>query len=137
MWSDGYQNIINIDYSEPIIQVMQQRTQSLVGLEWYLMDMKDLSFPSQSFDIVLDKGSLDAIWTDGSSVWQPSQSVLSDITVTIDEIYRVLRDGGSFISISFGQPHFRKQYLERDGWKVTVQPLEDTFYFLYIAHKQI
>jgi ubiquinone/menaquinone biosynthesis C-methylase UbiE len=136
MWSDGYKNIINIDFSEPIIQAMKQRTKSLVGLEWYVMDMKDLSFPSQSFDIVLDKGSLDAIWTDGSSVWQPSQAVLSDITITIDEIYRVLRDGGSFISISFGQPHFRKQYLERNGWKITVQPLEDTFYFLYIAHKQ-
>lgn len=101
------------------------------------MDMRSLQFPTASFDVVLDKASLDAIWTDGGSVWTPSPAVTEDVTRTVDEILRVLRPGtGRFLSISFGQPHFRLPLLQRPGqWDIRVLPIQDTWYFFYQATK--
>lgn len=135
LYAEGVENIVNIDYSEPVITAMRQRTGHLPHMQWHTMDMRSLAFTTDSFDVVLDKGSLDAVWTDGGSVWEPSETVRSDIRQTVGEILRVLRPGGLFISISFGQPHFRKPLLLDERWHLSVTPIADTFYFLYLAKK--
>lgn len=35
----------------------------------------------------------------------------------VDEVMRVLKPGGLFFYISFGQPHFRLSHLERPNWE--------------------
>lgn len=135
LYADGYHKIVNIDYSEPVIQHMQERTVHLPAMQWLTMDMRQLRFPDGSFTVVLDKGSMDAVWTDGGSVWDPSEAVRRDVAQTVEEILRVLVPGGRFVSISLGQPHFRRPLLERPTWHLSVQPIEDTFYFLYVATK--
>lgn len=137
MHADGFINLTNIDYSETIIDEMRARTAHLIPpQEWLVMDMRRLLLPSESFEIVLDKASLDAIWTDGGSVWDPSKALRNDIKAVVDEVLRVLKPGGKFISISFGQPHFRKPLMERsEQWSLEVNPIDDTFYFLYIFTK--
>ncbi len=104
------------------------------------MDMRQLHFDDGSFEVILDKGSLDAIWTDGGSLWSPSEAIRSDIGAVVGEILRTLSDAparaSKFISVSFGQPHFRLPLLERPSqWKIAVHPIPDTFYFLYVATK--
>lgn len=49
---------------------------------------------------------------------------------------RVLRKGGSFIYLTFGQPHFRQRYLTRPETTLEVKSLGDAFhYYLYIVRK--
>jgi SAM-dependent methyltransferase len=132
LYEDGFTRVVSIDYSKTVVEAMRKRAPHL---EWLQMDMCKLEFPSESFEVVLDKGSLDAVFTDGGSVWNPSTQVRSDVGSCIHEVLRVLKPGGIFISISFGQPHFRKPYISCEGWTLNVEPIEDTFYFLYTAIK--
>jgi hypothetical protein len=53
-------------------------------------------------------------------------------------VARVLRGGGRFVSISFGQPHFRRRLLLRlaYGWNLTWTPVGDSFhYYVYCMEK--
>ena len=46
----------------------------------------------------------------------------------------VLKPGGVFIYLTFGQPHFRRRYLDRPGTTLEIRKLGDAFhYFLYIV----
>ena len=63
-----------------------------------------MSFKDGSFDIVIDKGLIDAmICSDGAA--QNVQSMLS-------EIYRVLSPSGVYICVSHGKTDQRKKYLK-------------------------
>lgn len=137
MCQDGFKNVVNVDYSEKVIEMMKERTQeAFPSLKWYTMDFRDMSeLMESSFDIVLDKGSLDALWSDGGSQWDPSESVLSDINASLKEIIRLLKPTGKFITITFGQPHFRLPYLNRPGeWELLATETVG-LYFIYIFEK--
>ena len=47
---------------------------------------------------------------------------------------RLLRPtSGVFIYITFGQPHFRRRYLSREGWNLDIMELGETFhYYCYV-----
>lgn len=46
---------------------------------------------------------------------------------------RVLRKGGIFVYLTFGQPHFRRRYLDRPGTTLEIRKLGEAFhYYLYI-----
>ncbi|CAN5951111.1 unnamed protein product [Sphagnum jensenii] len=62
MFDAGYHNIVNIDISESVIDQMRKINDGKgKKMEWLVMDGCDLKFPSASFDVVLDKGTLDAV----------------------------------------------------------------------------
>lgn len=49
---------------------------------------------------------------------------------------RVLRPGGKFIYLTFGQPHFRRRYLTRPGCSLEIKELGESFhYYLYVMTK--
>lgn len=73
MYKDGYQEIVNIDFSSQVIQTMSERCKDLtkmqcssspassshhLGIE---MDATQMTFPDATFDISIDKGTLDAV----------------------------------------------------------------------------
>lgn len=58
-----------------------------------------MSFSDDQFSVVLDKGTVDALFTDSST------EVVNRIDKMISEISRVLRVGGRFICISLAQQH--------------------------------
>ena len=86
LYADGYQNILSTDYSETIIEAMSKRSPHL---QWSVMDMREMVVVAEgSFDAVLDKSALDALWSDGGSQWDPSPSVREDVGRAVNEVYR-------------------------------------------------
>lgn len=137
MCQDGYRDIFNVDYSEKVIEMMKERNrETFPSLKWATMDFRNMSeLDDSSFDVVLDKGSLDALWSDGGSQWDPSEGVLSDISSSLDEVIRLLKSKGKFISITFGQPHFRLPHMKRpESWELTSNE-KLGLYYVYIFEK--
>ena len=60
---------------------------------------------------------MDALLCSSGSVWSPSEDIIQSCKMEVDEVMRVLKPGGLFLYISFGQPHFRLSHLERPNWE--------------------
>ncbi|RUO96444.1 hypothetical protein BC936DRAFT_142031 [Jimgerdemannia flammicorona] len=67
------------------------------GLE---MDIRALKFDDLSFDIILDKGTMDALMCDRGDVWSPDEELIRAVKGEVDEVVRVLKLGGKFIYIT-------------------------------------
>ncbi|RDB23661.1 Methyltransferase-like protein 13 [Hypsizygus marmoreus] len=135
MWEDGYKNIINIDYSSVVVEQMRKRHRERPEMEWHEMDVRNLQFDDDSFDVAIDKGTMDAMMTAKGDVWDPPEQVVKDCTREVEETIRVLRKGtGLFLYLTFGQPHFRKRYLIQPETKLEIRELGEAFhYYLYIT----
>ncbi len=64
MYMDNYESIVNTDYSEVIIELMKKRCEHLSKMKWQVMDINDLQYEPESFDCILEKGTLDALLVD-------------------------------------------------------------------------
>lgn len=58
MFKNGYSNVVNIDISPSVITQMKEQFPDLV---WQVMDATDLQYKDGQFDVVMDKGTLDAL----------------------------------------------------------------------------
>jgi hypothetical protein len=135
MYDDGYRNIVNVDYSEVVIDQMRRlHSEARPEMKWHVMDVRKLDFPDQSFDVAIDKGTMDAMMTSSGSVWDPPQQVIDDCTQEVDEVVRILREKRSlFLYLTFGQPHFRRRYLQRENSSLEIKTLGEAFhYYLYV-----
>ena len=65
----GYTNMVNIDISSVCVANMKEEYPELSFLE---MDMTRLSFPDNSFDLVVEKATLDSLLVDAKSPWNLS-----------------------------------------------------------------
>ncbi len=54
---------------------MKNKHTSLIAMTWHVMNMLDLQFDNEIFDVVLDKGSIDALQVDQGDVWNPQPEV--------------------------------------------------------------
>ncbi|KAI0333851.1 S-adenosyl-L-methionine-dependent methyltransferase [Cubamyces sp. BRFM 1775] len=135
MYDDGYKNIVNTDYSGILIEKMRHKhAESRPEMEWHEMDIRDLKFEDGTFDVAIDKGTMDAMMTAKADVWDPPEEVVQNCNREVDEVLRVLRKGGIFIYLTFGQPHFRRRYLDRPGTTLEIRKLGEAFhYYLYIV----
>ncbi|EMP27496.1 Endothelin-converting enzyme 2 [Chelonia mydas] len=104
----GYTDVTSIDYSPVCIAGMQARYAQCQGLQWVVMDARDLAFADGTFDVVLEKGTLDSMMVTEMDPWNVSPETTALLDQVLKEVSRVLRPGGRFISITFAQPHFRK-----------------------------
>jgi len=120
MYKDGFKEITNIDISSVIVNLMQQKySADFPGLTYKVLDVTNMSeIPSASFDVAIDKGTMDAILCGDGSV--------SNTDKMLTEILRILRPGGTFMLITYGEPASRLHYLEkpRYGWKVETQTVD-------------
>ena len=74
------------------------------------------------------------------SQWDPPDEVQDSVQRYVDEVSRILKPKGSWLYITFRQPHFVQPQLSREGlWDLVVERLEDgpgTFeYFAYVMTK--
>jgi 2-polyprenyl-3-methyl-5-hydroxy-6-metoxy-1,4-benzoquinol methylase len=87
LYVKGYQNIENMDFSQTVISRMKERTCDMMpNMKWHVMDMLNLAFDSGGFDVVLDKGSMDALMVDQGDVWKPRQEVIGRVEKAIAEV---------------------------------------------------
>ncbi|EGR34600.1 protein kinase domain protein [Ichthyophthirius multifiliis] len=143
LYDEGYLNITNIDISQTVIKNMQEKYSDRGETFKYIcMDVKQMEFQQNSFDFVIDKGTLDCILCGESSTINSSK--------VLSEIYRVLNNKGVYFLISYGLPENRKNILQKPEfqWHVTeyqipkptkaiTEDSSDKFHYVYICQKDI
>jgi len=70
------------------------------------MDCRDLKFNPETFDLVIDKSTIDALLC-GSLAYL-------NVGIMLKECQRVLKTGGCYVAISYGQPENREFHFLRD-----------------------
>lgn len=74
MYLAGYTTITNVDYSSVCMESMAQRHTDCTGMSWVCMDARRLAFPDSSFDVVMEKGMLDAMLVEERDPWNVSDA---------------------------------------------------------------
>ncbi|KFV65606.1 Methyltransferase-like 13 [Dryobates pubescens] len=112
------EGIVNIDISDAVIRQMRERSGSKrPKMSYLVMDVFQMDFPDAEFQVVLDKGTLDAILTD------EEEATLAKVDKMFAEISRVLQVGGRYLCVSLAQAHVLKkavEYFSQEGWVVRV-----------------
>ncbi|KAI4323463.1 hypothetical protein L6164_023065 [Bauhinia variegata] len=115
MVKDGYEDITNIDISLVAIDMMRRKYEYIPQLKYMVMDVRDMSFfPDESFDAVVDKGTLDSLMC-GTDAPISAARMLA-------EVCRLLKPGGTYMLITYGDPTVRMPHLSRPvyNWKITL-----------------
>ena len=135
MYQDGYEQIVSTDISEVCIE---NQKKTFPHLSWQVADITQLPFDDKSFDIVIEKATLDALLVGEKSPWHPSDEGQEIMEKSLSEISRVLKRQGRFLSLTFAQPHFRSPFYaqEKYGWSVDYETFGSGFhYFCFIMTK--
>ncbi|XP_014663422.1 PREDICTED: methyltransferase-like protein 13 [Priapulus caudatus] len=140
MFDNGFIHITNVDYSDVVIQNMALTHEHCCSeMKWKVMDIRDMSeFQSSTFDVVIEKGTLDAMLVEEKDPWHLSDDGKALTTDILSEVARVTTQCGKFISVTFSQPHFRVPLLMKvlHGWSVQPETFGNAFsYFFYVATK--
>ncbi|XP_069497341.1 eEF1A lysine and N-terminal methyltransferase isoform X1 [Ambystoma mexicanum] len=121
MYDVGYEDLVNIDISEVVIKQMTERNAARrPKMAFQHMDMMAMHFSDSHFQVVLDKGTLDAVLTD------EDEKTLKRVDQMFAEVCRVLPIGGRYICVSLAQDHILKKavgYFCQEGWMVRVHQI--------------
>lgn len=91
MYTAGFRNIVNVDISRKLLESLRERlARRMPEMQWVYANASELSFADHSFDVVLDKGTLDAL---------EHNAPLRQAAVR--ESHRTLQPGGTFLTITF------------------------------------
>lgn len=85
LYDGGFKNIVSCDFSEDVIKDMSARSAKLRPLMRYeVMDIFNMTYAPATFDAVLDKGLLDAVY--------PEDTEANSIKITglFDKISEIL-----------------------------------------------
>uniref|UniRef100_A0A803LDW8 Methyltransferase domain-containing protein n=1 Tax=Chenopodium quinoa TaxID=63459 RepID=A0A803LDW8_CHEQI len=101
-------------------------------------DMLDLPFADDSFDVVIEKGTMDVLFVDNGDPWNPKAETISKVMAMLQGIHRVLKPNGIYISISFGQSHFRRPLFEAPDftWSMKWSTFGDGFHYFFYTLKK-
>nr|GMD07116.1 methyltransferase-like protein 13 [Ipomoea batatas] len=140
LYRDGINELTCIDLSPIAVEKMKNRLLSKGYKEIKVLeaDMLDLPFEDQCFDIVIEKGTMDVLFVDSGDPWNPHPVTVDKVMAMLKEVHRVLKPDGIFISITFGQPHFRRRFFNDPEftWSIEWSTFGETFhYFFYILKK--
>ncbi|KAL3537556.1 hypothetical protein ACH5RR_000922 [Cinchona calisaya] len=113
MVMDGYEDIMNIDISSVAIDMMRRKYERVPQMKYMQMDVRDMSFfPDDSFHSVIDKGTLDSLMCGNNAAISAAQM--------LGEVSRLLKPGGVYLLITYGDPTVRIPHLNRPvyNWKI-------------------
>ena len=106
LYDAGYEHIWNIVISSVVIHQMIIRNQHRKLMKYEVMDVCNLRYPDNFFDIAIDKSTIDALLCGENSY------VIT--AIMLKEAQRVVKeDGGVYFAISYGKPQYRSFHLER------------------------
>ncbi|KAG2668757.1 hypothetical protein I3843_14G005900 [Carya illinoinensis] len=110
MVKDGYEDIMNIDISSVAIDMMRRKYENIPQLKYMQMDVRNMSFfPDESVDSVIDKGTLDSLMCSTDAPINSAQMLA--------EVSRLLKPGGIYMLITYGDPTVRMPHLSRPLYK--------------------
>ncbi|KAK9056757.1 hypothetical protein SSX86_024120 [Deinandra increscens subsp. villosa] len=140
LYKEGITKLTCIDLSLVAVEKMQKRlfSKGYKDIKVLQGDMLNLSFADESFDVVIEKGTMDVLFVDSGDPWDPSLDAVNRAMAMLRGVHRVLKPHGIFISIAFGQPHFRRPLFNAPEftWSVDYITFGDGFhYFFYILRK--
>ena len=77
-------------------------------MKWDVMDVRELKYKDCFFDLIVDKSTIDALLC--------GDQAYLNVAVMLRECQRVLKEGGYYVAISYGQPenrifHFKRAFL--------------------------
>eukprot|EP00850_Spirogloea_muscicola_P006698 SM000032S12082 [mRNA] locus=s32:401812:407454:+ [translate_table: standard] len=121
-WFDaGYTKITNIDFSRKVIQDMLKKHVTVRRtMRWLVMDMTSTKFPDATFDVVFDKGGLDAL------MGEPGEEATAAGQRFLSEVARLIKpNGGRYICITLAQEHILELLLAkfRSQWEVSIHQI--------------
>ncbi|XP_075489077.1 uncharacterized protein LOC142527955 [Primulina tabacum] len=140
LYRDGITELTCIDLSPVAVEKMKQRLSSKGFKEIKVVeaDMLNLPFEDECFDVVIEKGTMDVLFVDSGDPWNPEPLTTERVMAMLQGVHRVLKPRGVFISITFGQPHFRRPFFNAPTftWSLEWRTFGDGFhYFIYILKK--
>ncbi len=134
MHLDGYSDVCSTDISEVCIE---NQKELFPHLSWQVADITNLGqFKNGEFDVVIEKATLDALLVEEKSPWHPSDNAQAVMDASLSEVSRILKPaGGTFLSFTFAQPHFREPFYAKAkyDWSVQTETFGGSFvYFCYV-----
>lgn len=128
MYDDGYTEIMNVDVSQNAVEQMLERSkETRPNLKYKTADITDMTecFEDKSYDVILDKGTLDTM------LCYEKPTVIG--AKVLKEVQRVLKPGGTYISISFASPDIRLKTLQQNFLQFDIR----CFMLYYSDRKEI
>ncbi|KAF8715973.1 hypothetical protein HU200_026940 [Digitaria exilis] len=118
LYDAGFRRITNVDFSRVVVADMLRRhARARPEMRWRIMDMTNMQFADGSFDVILDKGGLDALMEPGAGTKLG--------TKYLNEAKRVLKSGGKFVCLTLAESHVLALLLSefRFGWDMNIQAI--------------
>ncbi|OWZ14296.1 Methyltransferase [Phytophthora megakarya] len=121
--ADGFLDLLSVDFSERVIDEMRRKEPTL---QWQVMDMTDMrALQDASFDLVMDKGALDALMAEDTA------EIKTDASKMLREVQRVLAPGGRYCCVTMAQDFILQHLLSffclkdehETNWGVDMQEL--------------
>jgi SAM-dependent methyltransferase len=115
MYQEGFQDIVSIDFSRNAISEMNKKSGDKPGMLFMEMDVMEMSFPSGTFDVVIDKATLDSMLC--------GEGAIKTIQTMLQQIYRVLKPNGTFMMLSYAKSQLRLNFLKKKDfiWDISVE----------------
>ncbi|XP_074320909.1 uncharacterized protein LOC141657539 isoform X1 [Silene latifolia] len=140
MHKDGIKDITCTDLSPVAVHNLQTRVsdKGFTEIKAMVADMLDLPFSDETFDVVIEKGTMDVLFVDSGDPWNPQAETVKKVMAMLQGVHRVLKPDGIFISISFGQPHFRRPIFEAREftWSMKWDTFGDGFHYFFYTLKK-
>jgi SAM-dependent methyltransferase len=109
LYQKGFRDITAIDISETIIVEMQRKYSSYAGVEFFVMDVRQLNkFADGMFTLIFDKACIDSLFC--------GTDYLDAVSLALKEMYRVLKSDGIFFSVTHAPPLARVPYFRQLKW---------------------
>merc|ERR1712070_79338 len=115
MYEDNIKDITNIDISDVVIKDMTRKCTAMDCMRWHCLDVLALPFGENDFEAVVDKGTLDSVLCGEGST--------KNVALMCKHISRVLKPGGVYIVISYGQPDYRLSFFDKPEYNWSLLPV--------------
>ena len=133
MLNNPFHQVHNMDISSIVIDQMKTKYKDQKDLFWDVMDCTNMTYEDSSFDAVIDKATLDALFCGGTE----------NVEKTLNEVARILKPNGIFVVITYGPPNTRVPVFERCKDKLELIQQKDfqkkfncSTHFIYVLRKK-
>jgi hypothetical protein len=80
---------------------MSEKHARMSEMTWEVQDVTNMTFARNSFEVALDKSTMDALLSDKESPWDYGDVVHQRINGYVKSVHRSLKTGGVWIIIAF------------------------------------